>query len=117
MKTLRNGLQTVVNETGNAALATAGTGDVLTGVIAGLIAQFHKPSLGSGSRQITPAQQGGLSLFDCARLAVHGHGVGADGWAVRHGIDAGMLATDLLAEIPTALGTLESRKQKAESKK
>jgi NAD(P)H-hydrate epimerase len=100
-----DGLNTFVNDSGNVALATAGTGDVLTGVIAGFIAQFFKPALGNTSRQITPQQQGGLSLLECARLGVHLHGLAADHWAARHGT-AGMLATDLLAEIPATLHSL-----------
>ena len=36
-----------VNTTGNPGLATAGTGDVLTGVITGLIAQGYKPLEGT----------------------------------------------------------------------
>lgn len=99
---ISDGQQTFINESGNAALATAGTGDVLTGIIAGLIAQFHKPSLGSSSRQITAAQQGGLSLLECARIGVHIHGLAADQWAQCHG-QAGMLATDLLERIPDAM--------------
>ncbi len=85
-----DGISTWTNATGNAALATAGTGDVLTGIIAGFIAQFAK---------------GGMSLYDCARLGVHVHGLAADRWRDRHG-DAGLLATDLLAEIPGALAEI-----------
>jgi ADP-dependent NAD(P)H-hydrate dehydratase len=102
---ISDGHETHVNQTGNAALATAGTGDVLTGVIAGLIAQFFKPSLGSGSRQVTAQQRGGLSLLECARFGVHIHGLAADQWAARNG-HAGMLATDLLTQIPLALRSL-----------
>lgn len=102
---ISDGLNTFTNDTGNVALATAGTGDVLTGVIAGLIAQFSKPALGNTSRQITPRQQGGLSLLDCARLGVHIHGLAADRWAAEHG-NAGMLATDLLTEIPDTITSL-----------
>ena len=104
-----DGIDTWTNDSGNAALATAGTGDVLTGVIAGLVAQFFRPHLGMGSRQVTPTQQGGLSLYDCARLGVHIHGLAADRWATHHGT-AGMLATDLLSEIPDVLASMRSER-------
>ncbi len=90
-----DGIRTWVNRTGNAALATGGTGDVLAGVIAGLVAQHHERG---------PEH---LSLFDCARLAVHAHGLAADRWRGRFG-DAGMLAADLLAEIPAVLAGLRA---------
>ncbi len=102
---ISNGIETAVNDTGNVALATAGTGDVLTGIIASLVAQFFKPNLGAGGRQITAEQQGGLTLFDCARLGVWIHGRAADIWAERRG-DLGLLASDLLDLIPEALAEL-----------
>ena len=84
-----DGIHTWTNTTGGAALATAGSGDVLTGVIAGLVAQHR----------------GSLSLYDCARIGVHAHGAAADRWAARRG-DAGLLAEELLDEIPCALAQL-----------
>jgi NAD(P)H-hydrate epimerase len=67
----------------NPALATAGTGDVLAGTIAGLLAQ-------------------GLDPFDAASLGVYLHG--RAGLAVRDWLgDAGLLAGDLLAELPIAI--------------
>lgn len=105
---ISDGINAHVNTTGSAALATAGTGDVLTGIIAGLIAQFFKPNLGPGSRQVTAAEQGGLSLFECARLGVYLHGKAADMWSAKHG-DAGLLATDLLELIPDALHAHRAR--------
>ncbi len=83
-----------VNSTGSVALATAGTGDVLAGVIGGLIAQYARPNASTA-----------LSLYDCARLGVHVHGLAADRWSEAHG-HAGMLAADLLAEIPGAMSSL-----------
>jgi NAD(P)H-hydrate repair Nnr-like enzyme with NAD(P)H-hydrate dehydratase domain len=47
------------NSTGNPALATAGSGDVLTGFITGLIAQGYKP-------------------LNAAKLGVYLHGLSAD---------------------------------------
>jgi NAD(P)H-hydrate epimerase len=102
---ISDGMSTHENTTGNAALATAGTGDVLTGIIAGLVAQFFKANLGNTSKQITAQQQGGLSLLDCARLGVHIHGQAADNWAAQHG-SAGMTALDLLAHVPDVVKTL-----------
>ena len=92
-----DGINTWTNTTGNAALATAGTGDVLTGVVAGLVAQYA--SRGDGP----------LSLYDCARLGVHAHGLAADRWRDAHaGSDSGMLATDLLEQLPGALASLRA---------
>ena len=88
-----DGLNTWTNTTGNPALATAGTGDVLTGVIAGLIAQYAS------------GPDGQLSLYDCARLGVHAHGLAADRWRDDHA-DASLLAEDLLRELPDAVATL-----------
>lgn len=102
---ISDGVTAFINETGGAALGTAGTGDVLTGMIASLIAQHSKPALGSGARQITPHQQGGLSLLDCARLAVHLHGMAGDLWTSKHG-EAGLLASDLIELIPACLNQL-----------
>lgn len=69
-----------INSTGNPGLATGGMGDVLTGVIAGLIAQ-------------------GLSPMEAAVLGVFWHGRGADDLSQVQG-NAGMTATDLLRQLP-----------------
>ncbi len=102
-----DGVQTWSNPSGNVALATAGTGDVLTGVIAGLIGQFFKRHIGASASPLTPLPQGGLSLYDCARLGVYVHGLAADRWAQRHG-QAGLLASDLLNELPAAQAELRT---------
>ena len=73
----------IVNSTGNPALATAGTGDVLTGMIAGLIAQ-------------------GLEPQKAAQTAVYIHGKAADLFCEKKGM-RGMIASDLLNTIPTVL--------------
>jgi NAD(P)H-hydrate epimerase len=75
-----------VNGSGNPSLASGGTGDVLTGLIAGLLAQ-------------------GLAPFQAACLGVYCHGAAADRLAPRYG-DRGLLATDLLPEIPAVLKSL-----------
>ncbi len=71
-----------VNGSGNPGLASGGMGDVLTGLVGGLLAQ-------------------GLEPLDAATLGVYLHGLAADRLAVRLGI-AGMLASDVAAEIPAA---------------
>jgi NAD(P)H-hydrate epimerase len=67
---------TACNETGNPGMATAGTGDVLTGVTAGLLAQ-------------------GLPAFAAARLAAWVHGCAGDA-AARDLGEVSMTARDLL---------------------
>ena len=102
-----DGVQTWINPTGNVALATAGTGDVLTGVIAGLVGQFFKPHQETAASPVPSQQKGGLSLYACAQLGVYLHGLAADRWAERNG-EAGLLATDLLDELPGALQQLRA---------
>jgi NAD(P)H-hydrate epimerase len=76
----------------NPGLATAGTGDVLAGAIAGLLAQ-------------------GLSPYDAATCGVYLHG--AAGEALRQDLgDAGMIASDLLPELPKQIKTLKQKKKR-----
>ncbi len=100
-----DGINTWTNTTGNVALATAGTGDVLTGVIAALIAQHYIAHQTGGSAPRAAEHPNALSLYDCARLGVYLHGLAADRWAARHGA-AGMLAMDLADEIPDAIAQM-----------
>lgn len=62
-----------INPTGNARLATAGTGDVLAGMIAARLA-------------------GGATAFDAARDAVYLHGLAADRWPAGQPLTAARLA-------------------------
>lgn len=77
-----------VNTTGNHGMATGGTGDVLAGLIGGLLAQCMTP-------------------WDAARLGVWLHGYAGDCAAAQFSARA-MLARDLLACIPQAFGALET---------
>lgn len=70
------------NTTGNPAMATAGSGDVLTGLIAALIAQRMSPR-------------------DASILGVYLHGLAGDLWAAEHGC-SGLIAQDLANLLPTA---------------
>lgn len=74
------------NTTGNSALAKAGSGDVLTGMIAGLLAQ-------------------GMSEFDAAKLAVYLHGLSGE-LASEKLTEYSVMASDLIDYIPTAIKTL-----------
>ena len=91
-----DGVQTWTNDAADAALATAGTGDVLTGLIAGLVAQF-----GPNQRSAT-----GVSLFDLARIGVAAHATAAARWRDGHRASAGLLAIELADELPAALESL-----------
>ena len=74
--------QVAVNSTGNPGMATAGSGDVLTGVIAGLLGQ-------------------GLPPWDAARLGVFLHGLAGD-IGVQHSGLHGLIAGDLIDQLPAA---------------
>jgi NAD(P)H-hydrate epimerase len=76
----------LVNPTGGPALATGGTGDVLTGIVAALLAQ-------------------GTAPFEAAGLAAYLHGFAGDRIAARAG-PLGLQASDLADEIPDAARVL-----------
>lgn len=104
-----DGLRTWVCDRGHPCLATAGTGDVLTGLIAGLIAQHVAP----GPRHIAglemprpPSKP--LDLFDAARLAVQAHALAGEHWAESHAAAAGLLAEELADLLPHTLETLRA---------
>lgn len=84
----------------NAAIATAGSGDVLAGVIGGLLAQFHPRP---GARPLDLTQD----AFELARLGVALHAAAGAVWAARHG-DAGLLATELADAVPEGRRLLQS---------
>lgn len=84
---ISDGGTTYINTSGNPALATGGTGDVLTGVCAALLAQ-------------------GLSTLDAARLACFVHGAAADD-LVDTGIGPiGLNASELIPAIRQRLNQL-----------
>ncbi len=80
-----DGQQLYVNTTGNPGMATAGSGDVLTGVVAALMGQ-------------------GLSNLDATILGVHLHGLAGDIAASRLG-QISLMATDIVAALPEAFRT------------
>lgn len=78
-----DGTQLTTNDTGNPGMATGGTGDVLTGVIAAFIGQ-------------------GFSPFDAAVLGAHVHGRAGDLAAETLGM-VSLIASDLLDHLPKAI--------------
>jgi NAD(P)H-hydrate epimerase len=81
-------LGTWVNPTGNPGMASGGSGDVLTGVVAALLAQ-------------------GLDPPAAARLGVYAHGLAGDLAAERWG-ELSMAACDLVDELGAAFRSLEA---------
>ena len=89
----------------NPVLATAGTGDVLTGIIAGLMAQHVRPHIALGSYTKASQHLGGLSILDAARLGVAIHADAAVLWRAGSGTSGGMVAMELLELVPRAVET------------
>ena len=83
-----DGERVAVNSTGNVALATAGTGDVLSGVIGALLSR-------------------GMGTYDAARAGAWTHGRAAELWQEESAWPAeSFIATDLLEYLPQAVGEL-----------
>jgi NAD(P)H-hydrate epimerase len=77
-----------INPTGTSALATAGTGDVLTGVIGGLLAR-------------------GLDPFDAAWAGAYVHGL--SGILAARDLGVGVVAGDVVERLPEAFRTTEAQ--------
>lgn len=80
---ITDGTRQAHNETGNPGMATAGTGDVLTGITAALLAQ-------------------GMKSYEAARLGVWLHGAAGDAAAATVG-EMSLTSCHLLECVPTAL--------------
>ncbi len=76
-----------LNPTGNSGLATGGSGDVLTGIIAGLLA-------------------GGASLTDAAITGAYLHGYAAE-YLARDRAERSIIPSDLLTALPRAIAEVE----------
>lgn len=85
------GREAIVSPFANPALATAGTGDILSGMIAGFIAQ-------------------GLNNFDASCCGVYIHGLAAELLRKNLG-NAGAVASDLLPKLPIVLKKLTQQNQ------
>lgn len=72
---ITDGRRVAINSTGNSGMATGGTGDVLTGLVAALLAQ-------------------GMEPFEAAQLAAHLHGLAGD-LAAKSVSKPGLIASDL----------------------
>jgi len=72
-----------INKTGNPGMATAGSGDVLTGMIAAFLGQ-------------------GLDRFNAAKYAVHLHGLAGD-LAKKEKTEISLIASDIIDKIPEAI--------------
>jgi NAD(P)H-hydrate epimerase len=82
-----DGRRVYQNPTGNPGMATGGTGDLLTGIIAALIGQRLPP-------------------FEAAQLGVHVHGLAGDLARDQIG-EVSLIATDLLDFLPAALRQIQ----------
>jgi NAD(P)H-hydrate repair Nnr-like enzyme with NAD(P)H-hydrate dehydratase domain len=82
------GDRVAVNSTGSAALATAGTGDVLSGIVGALLSR-------------------GVDPYDAARTGAWAHGRASELWLEATGWPAeSMAATDLFPHLPEAFGEI-----------
>lgn len=76
-----------INKTGNPGMATAGSGDVLTGMIAAFMGQ-------------------GLGAFEAAKFAVYLHGLAGD-MAAEEKTQISLIASDIIDKIPNAIQVLK----------
>lgn len=83
------GRKLAVNLTGNPGMATGGSGDVLAGILTGLLGQ-------------------GIPPFDAARMAVYLHGIAGD-IAAHDCTQTALIATDLIEALPDTFRFVQAR--------
>lgn len=87
--------QTIFNTTGNAGMATAGSGDVLTGILLALLAQKYTP-------------------HEASIVATYVHGLAGDIAATKIG-QTSLIASDIVEYLPQAWKLLHEQKEASES--
>ena len=101
--------QVFVNSTGNPGMATGGSGDVLTGILAGLLGQalFRLPARTPSGRGPSEAPSQFKLLEEAIALAVYLHGLAGDLAVETHG-EKSLVASDIMAHLPAAFLKLEA---------
>ncbi len=88
-----DGQRVYLNKSGNSGMATAGSGDVLAGIIGGLLAQNEGRT---------------LDMLTVASLGVYIHGLCGDAAASRLG-EYSVIASDIIDALPSILGSIERK--------
>lgn len=86
---ITNGKHVCINTSGNHGMATGGSGDVLTGIIVGLLAQ-------------------GMEYFHASSLGVYIHGLAAD-YAVKEKSCYSLMASDIIEALPYVLNQKQKK--------
>ena len=82
--------QIYLNNSGNSGMATGGSGDVLSGILGGILAQN---------------KEGNLTVFEAACLGVYVHGLSGDAARNRLG-EYSLIASDIIDSLPEVLRTV-----------
>ena len=83
------GERVYINKSGNSGMATGGSGDVLAGILGGLLSQNSKAALS-------------LSALEAVALGVYIHGLAGDAAAIKLG-EYSLMATDIIDALPSVL--------------
>lgn len=117
-----DGHRTWICTRGHPCMATGGTGDVLSGIIGALVAQFapsgtqtaisaaipekYRAAM-AASLAKTSTSQPSIDLFDCARLGVEIHARAGELWAETSG-ESGLLADELADLVPKVMESMRA---------
>lgn len=105
-----DGLRSWTCSAGHSCLGTAGTGDVLAGLLAGVIAQacatVDQMQMRARMPQMPRDPKRPLDLYDAARVGVWAHAKAGELWAHKRGADGGLLAMELADLLPETVQML-----------